>query len=194
MPADDTKNKMTGTAGTTDEGTAAAPAKAVSPRKLEANRQNAKLSTGPKTPEGKATSSRNAITHGIFAKQFFAGAAPETLKEMQELAAGIWAHYQPMGTIEELLAEKLCIEAARYGRVLKIELHELARKDAFFSLAVDRVGRYGAGVNRELYRVMDQLERIQTERKARPNSADSADSAPERPSVEGDDAPPADAS
>ncbi len=32
---------------------------------IEANRRNARKSTGPRTAEGKATSSRNAVTHGL---------------------------------------------------------------------------------------------------------------------------------
>jgi hypothetical protein len=36
-----------------------------SPRQNEANRNNAKRSTGPKTAGGKATSSRNALRHGL---------------------------------------------------------------------------------------------------------------------------------
>src|SRR5687767_2004550 len=37
-------------------------------RKVEANRRNARLSTGPRTPEGKARSSGNARSHGLFSK------------------------------------------------------------------------------------------------------------------------------
>jgi len=37
----------------------------MSPVKIEANRQNATLSTGPTSPQGKAISSRNAISHGL---------------------------------------------------------------------------------------------------------------------------------
>ena len=42
---------------------------AVSQKKLDANRKNARLSTGPKTKEGKRHSRRNALKHGILANK-----------------------------------------------------------------------------------------------------------------------------
>ena len=39
-----------------------------SPEKIEANRNNAKKSTGPKTEQGKARSAKNATTHGLTAQ------------------------------------------------------------------------------------------------------------------------------
>ena len=39
-----------------------------SQRRIEANRRNAQKSTGPKTPQGKAISSRNNTIHGLYAK------------------------------------------------------------------------------------------------------------------------------
>ena len=40
---------------------------AVSAKQIVVNRRNAKRSTGPSTPEGKAVASRNAIKHGLHA-------------------------------------------------------------------------------------------------------------------------------
>ena len=40
----------------------------ISQARLEANRRNAKKSTGPRTEEGKRRSSLNAITHGMTAR------------------------------------------------------------------------------------------------------------------------------
>jgi hypothetical protein len=151
-----------------------APAKALSERKIQANRQNAQRSTGPKTTEGKARSSQNAVSHGIFAKQFLREAAPETVEEIAALAEGIREHYQPVGMLEKLLVEKIVIEASRYGRILGLEQQELARKYAFFNAAIDRVGRYASSTSRALFRAIEELERLQAARKAQTAAAANA--------------------
>ena len=46
----------------------AMPPRAVTSSKLEANRENAKRSTGPRTERGKSTARFNAVTVGLFAK------------------------------------------------------------------------------------------------------------------------------
>ena len=97
------------------------PAKVTSSCKIEANRRNAQRSTGPKTPEGKAKSSQNSITHGIFVKRFLNGAAPGTVSEIEALVAGIREHYKPQEMLEEILVQKIVVETARYHRVLGFE-------------------------------------------------------------------------
>jgi hypothetical protein len=174
MSTEDTNDKTTPMSGPAE----AAPAEqqnTVSSRKRAANRKNAQRSTGPKTPEGKAKSAQNAVTHGIFVRQYLSGSTRETAEEIKKLAAGFWEHYRPVGLIEEMLVEKLCIETVRYSRVLRLEIDELARKHAFFGPGVDRVGRYGTNVNRALYRVMEELERIQAVRKASEKAAAAPD-------------------
>lgn len=64
-------------------------------RQLTANRQNAKHSTGPKTPAGKARISHNAISHGIFAQRLLLeGEQPE---EYQRLLDGLIASLKAEG-------------------------------------------------------------------------------------------------
>ena len=60
----------------------------VSPKQLAANRRNAQSSTGPRTPHGKHTVARNAISHGIFARDLVASQVErrddfETLRDAQ---------------------------------------------------------------------------------------------------------------
>jgi len=150
------------------------PTTSASPRKIEANRRNAQHSTGPTTAEGKAASSQNAIKHGIFFKQLVNGASPETVAELETLAADMRDYYQPLGALEDMLVEKIVIENARYARILGFEQEELSRRHAFFGAAIDRVGRYTTSTSRALFRAIEELDRVQAARKARDRSAPSA--------------------
>ncbi len=77
----------------------------VSEAKLEANRQNALRSTGPKTPRGKARSSLNALTHGLTAKHFVAKG--ESVAEFERLAQGVLAQFPPRNEIEKHQVHRL---------------------------------------------------------------------------------------
>lgn len=150
------------------------PARGVSDRKLAANRENAKRSTGPKTTEGKATSAQNSYKHGIFSATLIREGESEKHDRavFEEVVDAIGAYYKPVGFIEELLVEKITTETIRFRRLLSFEQQELGRKNAFWFQGVDRVLRYQATINRQLFQAMEQLEHLQAERKEQSVSND----------------------
>jgi|SRR5215813_3831133 len=164
------------------------PTKTTSPRKIEANRRNAQHSTGPKTDEGKARSSQNSIKHGIFVMKFLNGAKPETVVEIEELAAGLREHYKPQGIVEEILVQKIVVETARYGRVLALEQPEPGATRAYLLHCLDKIMRYTTSTSRALSQAIKELEAIQAARKAREDSASSTDG--EVPSTEANEEEP----
>lgn len=72
---------------------------------IAANRENAKKSTGPVTAAGKAVASRNAITHGLWARD--AVIAGEDPAAFDAFAAAMLAELKPVGTAQRLLAERI---------------------------------------------------------------------------------------
>jgi len=101
----------------------------VSLRKVGANRQNAQKSTGPRTPAGKRTVARNALTHGFFSKWLLVHHpdGQETQAEYDALREAIWGHYEPVGFLEELLAEKILLCCWRLRRLIRSESGHIAR-------------------------------------------------------------------
>ncbi|MFI5096510.1 MAG: hypothetical protein ACHQT6_00915 [Candidatus Acidiferrales bacterium] len=156
--------------------TAAAPAEPaeegskhpVSPRKLAANRANAKFSTGPKTPEGKANSKANAIKHGLTARYFPAVIQTGTAErqEFEAVRTDLINHCLPIGPIEELLVEKITIEYMRYRRLLEREQLLCDHNGGYYLEIVDKLTRYQTAINRQLFEAMKELERLQAKRKA----------------------------
>lgn len=94
----------------------------VSERKLQANRQNAQKSTGPKTARGKAFSRNNALKHGLFAttlkKLPLRGENPN---EYEELFKDIYDYYDPIGRAEESEVKLIAICLLRAERVWRYE-------------------------------------------------------------------------
>jgi hypothetical protein len=86
---------------------------------IDANRLNAKKSTGPRTPEGKATSSRNSLLHGLTAAKHFLPdedpAGPALLLE------DLRAEWKPNGPTQELLVERMAVASWRLRRFVRVE-------------------------------------------------------------------------
>ena len=76
-----------------------------SPAQITASRANAQLSTGPRSVEGKAASSRNALKLGITAQSMIIpGEDPAAL---DQLTADYRQQFQPVGPVETALLETI---------------------------------------------------------------------------------------
>ena len=95
---------------------------------IEANRRNALLSTGPKTPAGKAAASLNATKYGILARQLIVQS--QYLQESPEEFQSFWTecHEQlaPVGPLEEMLVDQIIALNWRMRRVRAAESGEIA--------------------------------------------------------------------
>jgi hypothetical protein len=95
----------------------------VSEKRIAANRANGALSHGPKTPEGKARSSRNAIKHGLLAN--IVTVRNENQEAFDGAVDAYAARLQPFddleyGMIEQMVAASWCLR-----RAVAIESHLL---------------------------------------------------------------------
>ena len=99
-------------------------AKVVSEKQRRANRQNAKKSTGPKTAGGKARASRNALKHGLLAKDVVITGTDftENRAEFDAFLADLCSELKPQGLIEETLVERIATCYWRLRRVQRFEI------------------------------------------------------------------------
>ena len=95
----------------------------LSSKKLEANRRNAKLSTGARTEAGKNHSRRNALKHGVLASAVLIteGDGAEDATRFQEFLRELSRDLAPVGKLEETLVEKVAVCYWRQQRALRCE-------------------------------------------------------------------------
>jgi hypothetical protein len=86
---------------------------------IEANRSNAQKSTGPRTVQGKAAASRNAVKHGLLAEQVVIHG--EDPIEFDLYREGMLAELDPRGTVEAMLAERAVSLAWRLRRAERLQ-------------------------------------------------------------------------
>jgi uncharacterized membrane protein len=88
-------------------------------RQIEANRRNARLSTGPVTEEGKKTSRQNALRHGLTAETVI-----DALEDAEDYAAfemAVTADYDAQSAVERELVLRLASLLWRLRRATAIE-------------------------------------------------------------------------
>src|SRR6202166_1037527 len=88
-------------------------------KQIEANRANARKSTGPISDEGKQRSRCNAIRHGLTAETVIG--ALENTEDYQAFEATITADYDAQSTVERELVLRLANLLWRLRRATTIE-------------------------------------------------------------------------
>lgn len=98
-------------------------------KQIEANCQNAQLSTGPMTVTGKGIVSANAIKHGIFTKDLILTSAigQENEGEYQGIFDNLADCLSPCNQLESLLVEKIAVDFWRLRRTIKFETGSIAQ-------------------------------------------------------------------
>lgn len=86
---------------------------------IKANRQNAKKSTGPRSPEGKAKSSANATTHGLAAELVCVPGEDSSVFEARR--DELFTFYKPEGPEERQLVERIAFLEWKLERVPRAE-------------------------------------------------------------------------
>ena len=154
-------------------------------RKAETNRENAQKSTGPKSPAGKATSSKNRLSHGLCSQDLLVG--NETADDFDLFLASIRKAYQPATEEEKILTDQVAQSLWRYNRALRVESEVIAETMTNeynrpkptpsmmieFALAerilpVERVNRYVVSFERSYLRAVKLLQLTQKTRRALP--------------------------
>jgi len=97
--------------------------KVVSDEQRRANRQNARHSTGPQSPDGKAGSARNSLKHGLLAKDVVISGPDlsETQADFDALLADLMSELKPRTLIEETLVERIATGYWRLRRTQRFE-------------------------------------------------------------------------
>lgn len=87
---------------------------------IEANRNNALRSTGPRTGQGKVAVSQNAITHGLLSNQVVING--ESRQDFEDFRNRLISYFQPVGELEQLLADRISAFFWRLNRAGRIEV------------------------------------------------------------------------
>jgi hypothetical protein len=95
----------------------------VTEKTIEANRRNAKRSTGPQTNRGKRSGRFNAVTLGLFAKHVVIPICDGhgSDKEFQRLLDDLQQEFRPVGPFEEWLVVKIAESMWRLRRATRSE-------------------------------------------------------------------------
>jgi hypothetical protein len=93
-------------------------------KQIEANRRNARKSTGPKSPEGKIRAALNGWRHGLTGQVLTM--AEEDREAFETFARGLCQAYFPVGPLETQIAQSIAEDEWRLSRARAIENNVIA--------------------------------------------------------------------
>ena len=129
---------------------------------IDANRTNAQSSTGPKTEEGKSSSSQNAFKHGLACgRLFIEGENPE---EFYEIKRGLRQEHKPVGMTEDLLVEKMAISFWLSRRAVICQSSSFDSDPGTVPANLPSLIRYQSTNDRAFYKALETLRGLQKER------------------------------
>jgi len=133
-------------------------------KQIEANRRNARKSTGPRTATGRAASSRNALRHGLTAYQIVI--ADESEAEFTAFYRERYESLAPVDPVGEGLVERIITCEWRLRRTYRVEARLMSKIEAPYSLSLilnqlGALSRYEAALDRALQRARHDFERHQ---------------------------------
>lgn len=128
-------------------------------KQIQANCQNAQLSTGQMTATGKAVVATNAIKHGIFTKGLIvsSGIGQESEDEYQALLDNLLESLLPCNQMENLLVEKIAVDFWRLRRTIRFETGGIAKHIATL---VQEFYSYGTKDNHAIDKDISYNQRI----------------------------------
>jgi hypothetical protein len=135
---------------------------------LNANRENATHSTGPRTEAGKAASSLNHLTLGLYTRADYV--KPEERELYKEFCETMFAELQPATLLEQTLAAEITGASWRLRRCSAAEaeladyalMDPLLDEDEATQKKLRSIERARAAAHSLLHRAINQLRKLQT--------------------------------
>jgi hypothetical protein len=133
---------------------------------INANRANAQKSTGPKTPEGKAASCLNHVSHG-FTGSILMVKDLEERKEFDALLADLTREFQPATPHEQILVEKMVFNQWNSLRAIRLQSIHLTVSvpRGYISKDLGLLIRYQTAADRAYHKAHAELLKAQEERR-----------------------------
>ena len=137
---------------------------------IDANRQNAKKSTGPKTPEGRANSAANSTRHGLMANPttIFEN-NPRERSQYDALKAKLLKQCLPEGELELQTFERYVFALFQVDRARQMEIDAQdrwlneANSDKLFN-QMERILKLCAAQERRADKALKELTKLQRDR------------------------------